>query len=162
MLSDFLLIFRLAPLRKNPVTRIIVQDNYRSISRVVTGAGTIARQIFVSSNFLSPLVSSNFNSTTVPSWKMDRGALTRYPGGEGGTVRNSNLNLTWDERRRTRYVLISCPWPTTVQSTNTTLNKQRGFYQSNMVYTSHDIIEILLLFIDSNKHYLSIVNDTCN
>lgn len=114
-MSDFLLIFRLAPLRKNPVTRIIVQDNYRSISRVVTGAGTIARQIFVSSNFLSPLVSSNFNSTTVPSWKMDRGALTRYPGGEGGTVRNSNLNLTWDERRRTRYVLISCPRPTTVQ-----------------------------------------------
>lgn len=49
--------------RKNPVTRIIVQDNYRSINRVVTGRSTIARQIFVSRNFPSLLVSSNFNST---------------------------------------------------------------------------------------------------
>lgn len=78
--------------RKNPVTRIIVQDNYRSINRVVTGRSTIARQIFVSRNFPSLLVSSNFNSTINSlvedgSWSIN--AISR----RGGTTRNSNLNL---------------------------------------------------------------------
>lgn len=48
--------------QKESITIIIARNKWCRH----TGHSTISRRIFVSTNFLSPLVSSNFNSTTVP------------------------------------------------------------------------------------------------
>lgn len=78
---------------------------------------------------------------------MDRGALTRYPGEKARFEIQISILGT---REGARYVLIRCP--TTVQPIDERDIKQTKGIPSVRVYniSTTCIIEILLLFTDSN------------